>query len=63
MTTPEMQTKIDELATKYGLRRFDLPSGLLGKPAPSGGICPDCGSTLIRQGGCEGCRCGYSKCG
>ncbi|OFX27650.1 MAG: ribonucleoside-diphosphate reductase, adenosylcobalamin-dependent [Armatimonadetes bacterium RBG_16_67_12] len=27
------------------------------------GICPDCGSSLIRENGCATCRqCGYSKC-
>lgn len=27
------------------------------------GVCPDCGSSLIRENGCTTCRqCGYSKC-
>lgn len=30
----------------------------------SNDLCPDCGSNLIRQGGCIECaNCGYSKCG
>jgi hypothetical protein len=63
MITPDVQARIDEMATKYGLKRMDLPAELLGKPVPSGNLCPDCGSILARQSGCEGCRCGYSRCG
>lgn len=30
----------------------------------SGGVCPDCGSTLWYQEGCATCpNCGFSKCG
>lgn len=34
------------------------------KPRETGEICPECGSKLIRTGGCLECHtCGYSKCG
>lgn len=40
---------------------------VLGKYIPNeeikGEVCPDCGGTLVREGGCIHCKdCGYSKC-
>lgn len=40
---------------------------VLGKYIPDeeikGEVCPDCGGTLVREGGCIHCKdCGYSKC-
>ena len=33
-------------------------------PTISGDVCPECGSTLLHEGGCNICHnCGYSKCG
>lgn len=34
------------------------------KPKTSGEVCPDCGSELTFEGGCNTCKnCGWSKCG
>lgn len=51
--TPEMRSKIDYLALKYGLQRV-----------PRSDRCLECGSKLHIQEGCATCRvCGYSRCG
>lgn len=62
--TETEQQEINELASKHGLTRCDLPAHLLGTCEISGELCPECGQPMRVEGGCAVCvACFFSKCG
>lgn len=55
--------KVNDNITSFSSAMCRVLSKYIPNEEIKGEICPDCGGTLVREGGCIHCKdCGYSKC-
>lgn len=55
--------KVNDNITSFSSAMCRVLSKYIPNEEIKGEVCPDCGGTLIREGGCIHCKdCGYSKC-
>lgn len=55
--------KVNDNITSFSSAMCRVLSKYIPNEEIKGEICPDCGGTLLREGGCIHCKdCGYSKC-
>lgn len=55
--------KVNDNITSFSSAMCRVLSKYIPDEEIKGEICPDCGGTLVREGGCIHCKdCGYSKC-
>lgn len=55
--------KVNDNITSFSSAMCRVLSKYIPNEEIKGGVCPDCGGTLVREGGCIHCKdCGYSKC-
>lgn len=55
--------KVNDNITSFSSAMCRVLSKYIPNEEIKGEVCPDCGGTLVREGGCIHCKdCGYSKC-
>lgn len=55
--------KVNDNIGSFSSAMCRVLSKYISKEEIKGEVCPDCGGTLVREGGCIHCKdCGYSKC-
>ncbi|WCF57058.1 vitamin B12-dependent ribonucleotide reductase [Bacteroides phage PhiCrAssBcn13] len=55
--------KVNDNITSFSSAMCRVLSKYIPNEEVKGEVCPDCGGTLVREGGCIHCKdCGYSKC-
>ena len=55
--------KVNDNITSFSSAMCRVLSKYIPNGEVKGEVCPDCGGTLVREGGCIHCKdCGYSKC-
>lgn len=64
VTDPETQADLPEAHHIQFIQLFQGDEKVYDRHADGKNVCPQCGATMIHEGGCVNCvKCGYSNCG